>query len=121
MSKRFILIALIFFVFNRAFAQKDTIVYYLKNTGETVAIKDSADFFRVILPLDTSTGEALYPVKEFYKDGKIKLAGSSFSDDLNMVFQGGVITYFHNGHRKKIETFEDGDRIDSSVSYTLLA
>jgi hypothetical protein len=35
-------------LFKTAVAQKDTAVYYLKNSGKLVSTKDSADFFLMI-------------------------------------------------------------------------
>ena len=60
---------------NAASAQKDTSLYYLTNSGKVVSTKDSADFFLLILPPDTSVDKNLFVVKEYYSNGKIRVIG----------------------------------------------
>jgi len=50
MIKIFFIFLLGLLVFQNAKAQKDTLVYYMKNSGGVVTNKDSADFFIKILP-----------------------------------------------------------------------
>jgi hypothetical protein len=88
------------FIFQTAFSQKrDTIVYYLQNSGKSVSTKDSADFILAIFPPDTSIDKNLFTVKEFYKNGTTKLIGKSSTNDLNLKFEGSQISFFANGHR----------------------
>ena len=50
-------------------AQRDTTIYYFKNSGETVPVKDSADFYRVILPPDTNVQNGLFRIYDHYPNG----------------------------------------------------
>ena len=104
-------------IFNEASAQKDTSVYYLKNTGKVVSTKDSADFFLVILPPDTSVDKNLFIVKEFYRNGKIRLMGNSTTNNLSLKFQGPQITYFPNGHKMRVKNFENGEPLGDETEY----
>ncbi|MFI5140420.1 MAG: TonB family protein, partial [Sphingobacteriales bacterium] len=105
-------------VFDVAFAQKrDTTVYFLNTYGRVVSTKDSADFFLLVLPPDTSVDKNLFVVEEFYRNGKPRLVGNSITNSLNLKFQGSMITYFPNGHRMKIENFEDGDQVGDETEY----
>jgi len=85
-------------------------VYFKNDTHgyHTVSSLDSADFFRVILLPDS--GDKLYNIKEFYKDGKIKLIGKS--DPLYEKFKKGLISfggtcirYYPDGKRESITQY----------------
>ncbi|HEY8782320.1 MAG TPA: TonB family protein [Mucilaginibacter sp.] len=103
-------------VFSEAIAQKkDTAVYYLSNSGKLVSTKDSADFFLVVLPPDTSVDKNLSVIKEYYKNGKIRLAGSATMQDLK--FQGPVITFFANGHKMNIKNYDNGELTGDIIEY----
>ncbi|BAU54137.1 energy transducer TonB [Mucilaginibacter gotjawali] len=109
---------LFLFLFNTTFAQKrDTLMYALKYPNQLVSTKDSADFFRMLLPPDTTVDKNLYVVQEFYKNGKLKLIGGSYTNAMNMVYHRGIISYFQNGHKKMIENYEDGEKSGSEVAY----
>jgi TonB family protein len=103
--------------FQTAFAQKDTALYYLKNSGALVSTKDSADYFLVILPPDTSVDKNLFIVKEFYITGKIRLVGNSMTNNLDLKFQGSVVVFFPNGHRKRISSYEKGAPFGDEIEY----
>jgi antitoxin component YwqK of YwqJK toxin-antitoxin module len=106
------------FVFDVAFAQKDTAVYYLKNSGKVVSTKDSADFFLVILPPDTSFDKKLFIVKEFYTNGKLKLIGGSISNSLeSLKFQGSYVVFYPNGHKMLVRNYEKGEPIGDEIQY----
>jgi TonB family protein len=114
----FIFILSLLFV-KAALAQKrDTAVYYLKSTGIVVSTKDSADFFLIILPPDTSVDKKLFIVKEFYPDGKIRLVGNSSTRILETLkFHGSQITFFPNGRKMRIKNFKNGEPIGDAVEY----
>jgi MORN repeat variant len=118
MFKPIFLLTISLFFCRGAFAQKrDTSVYYLNNSGKVVSSKDSADYFLVILPPDINADKNLFIVKEFYKDGKIRLIGSTTSKSLDFVFQGSQITFFPNGHKMRITQFKKGEPIDDVIEY----
>lgn len=90
---------------------KDTTIVYFQNDlngYHKVTTLDSADFFRIILPPDS--GDTKYNIREYYKNGKIKLVGKS--DPLHEKFKKGLIsfcgdcvTYYHNGKRESISQY----------------
>jgi TonB family protein len=86
------------------FAQKQD-VYFLKNSGKYVELRDSADYIRVVSEPDS--GSAFYNVHEFYLDNKIKLAGKS-SKINPPVFEGQCIRYYKNGKKAGIANYKDG-------------
>jgi TonB family protein len=113
----FILTICLFFCREVIAQKRDTSVYYLKNSGKVVSSKDSADFFLVILPPDTSVDSHLFIVKEYYKNGKVRLMGNSRTNDLNLKFQGSQITFFPNGRKMRISNFEDGEPVGDVIEY----
>jgi TonB family protein len=118
MLKPIFLITISLLFCREAFAQKkDTSVYYLKNSGKVVSSKDSADYFLVILPPDTSVDKNLFVVKEYYKNGKIRLMGNSRTNDLDLKFEGSQISFFPNGHRMKICSYDNGVPVDAMTEY----
>jgi hypothetical protein len=99
-----------------AFAQKkDTSVYYLTKSNKIVSTKDSADYFVVVLPPDTNTDKNLSTIKEYYKDGKIRLIGTINSKDFK--FQGPAIAFFPNGHKMNVKNFDNGQIMCDVIEY----
>lgn len=90
-------------------AQKqDTLLYFMKNSGKFVTKKDSADYFLFIMPQDSVT--RLYPIIEYYPNGKPKLRGASTTNIYDeILFSGPCVNYFSNGHRKSVRSYEKGD------------
>jgi len=89
-------------------ASADTLTIFLKNSGRTVKSKDSADYYRIVLPPDSSIDKDLYRVFEYYPNGKLKTAATSFTKSNDLVLDGTCIEYFMNGRRKKATTFKNG-------------
>jgi TonB family protein len=110
---------LCFLLLETARAQKkNTLIYYLKNSGKFVSTKDSADFILAISPPDTSVDKKLYIVKEFYLNGKLGLIGNSKTNTItNLKFQGVQITYFPNGHKSSVKNFENGRLLGDVKEY----
>ncbi len=119
MIKYFLAMVLSALFLSTVFAQKrDTSVYYLKNSGKIVASKDSADFFLVILPPDTSADKNLFIVKEFYPNGRLKLMSGSKSNILEkFMFQGSYIAFYPNGHKMLISSYEKGQVVGDKIEY----
>ncbi len=104
--------------FNTAKAQKqDTTVYFINSTGTLVSTADNADYFLMILPPDTSVDKNLFLVKEYYKNGKIRMVGNSKTNSPDLKFQGAQISYYLNGHRMSVCTFEDGNPVGEVLAY----
>lgn len=98
-------------------AQKqDTLLYFMKNTGEVVAGLKSADYFIMVLP-PGDDDRNLYRVNEFYADGKKKLVTKSTNSELPLRFQGPCVGYFENGHKSLFQTLEDGMTTGDIISY----
>ena len=95
-------------------AQKsDTLTFYLKNTGELVSIKDSADYYRVIMPPDKKN-KMRFPVKDFYVNGTLKMTGTSTKKILDVSFIGTCTNFYPNGKTKSIENFSQST-VDGSI------
>jgi TonB family protein len=86
------------------FAQKPN-TYFVKNDGSLVATLDSADYTSVVTP--PSKSRKTYLVAEFYKSGKRKLEGAAISVN-PLILDGEVTTYFENGNKKAINTYNNG-------------
>lgn len=114
MSKKGFLILIIAIVFRlSANAQKaDTVVYYMKSiTGidRPVAVKDSADFYRMLTPSTDDPKEMnLYKVEDYYKDMKPKMICKTHSNRPILQLEGSSIEFFPNGHRKAIRNYING-------------
>jgi len=119
MLKPFLTVILGVFFFSASAQKKtDTLVYYLKNSGVTTAVKDSAEFFLLIMPPDTTVDEKLFVVKEFYRNGKLRLAAKSYTNTLNTLkFQGPQIIFFQNGHKMVMTNFDDGMPVGDQIFY----
>ena len=115
--KKTLLSLLLILSFFGALAQKDTVVYYLKNNGKVVTAKDSADFFVAILPPDTSIDKNLYRVNEFYPNGKLRLLGGSLTKTMGLKFQGTQITFYQNGHKMKVASYDNGQPVGDLIGY----
>ena len=98
--------------------QKDTLLYYVKSSGELAPNKKSADHFLLIMPLDSSYGKKLYPISEYYANGKPKLFSSSISKIYNkLIFEGSCIEFYNNGTKKSIINYENGELIGDVTLY----
>ena len=92
----------------------DTTIIFLKNSPigfYQVKTLDSADFFRVMLPIDPD-GNTL-DVKEFYKNGKPKFIGKYLSGHVKVgaeKLSGDCITFYQNGKRQSISHYTDGEK-----------
>ena len=95
---------------------KKSNIYFLKNSGQLVDKKDSADYIRVISPPD-STDLNLYVVRDFYTDGKPKLMGKTLMPVFYLKRQGAFVEFFHNGHRKSVKNYENNAQQGDEVYY----
>jgi len=97
--------------------EKDTILYYMKNSGEIVSNKDSADYLMFNMPIDPSSGTQLYPVIELYPNGKRKLTGTASNRSAKLSLQGSSMSFYPNGKRKSVNTYKDGYKIGNVITY----
>ncbi|WP_299289349.1 energy transducer TonB [uncultured Mucilaginibacter sp.] len=101
-----------FFVLN-GFAQKQN-VYFLKNDGRNVPVKDSADFIRIVREPDSGT--VLYNVLEYYLNGNTKMVGKS-STIYPITLEGESISYYQNKKRKQVSKYEIGELTADTYDY----
>jgi len=101
------LITVSFFQWAKA-GKIDTTRVYVTNTGKTVKTKDSADFYRVILPPDTTIDKDLYRVFDYYNNGKLKRVATSLTGTGYLVLDGTCINFFPNGKRESYSQFKNG-------------
>lgn len=63
----------------------------------------------IIAPTDSTTGEKLYPVAQYYINGKPKLlAYSKTKDYRSLVFEGVCVSYDHDGYKAKVMNYSNG-------------
>ena len=117
MLKYLLIVTVSCLFFLTASAQKGGLIYYLKNSGKLVSKKDSADYSRVVLPPDTSVDKNLYQVYEYYKNGNVKLVTNSKTNDMNLLYHGGYITYYPDGKKQGMGSFKDGRPVGHEVNY----
>ncbi|MDB5011385.1 MAG: hypothetical protein JWQ06_2174 [Mucilaginibacter sp.] len=95
---------------NSVFAQRQN-VYFLKNSGAEVKLRDSADFIRIVSEPDSGT--TFYNVKEYYKSGKLKLI-SKTSKIIPLVLEGQCMTYYPSGSKKQYANYKSG-KLDGDI------
>src|ERR1700754_2072825 len=100
MSKFFILCFMCFAFINSVKSQPkiaDTMVMFINSRGYSVRTIDSAEYFMLILPPDSSDNRN--NVKGFYKDGKIKFVGKDAPNNNSLktgavLLDGNYISYY---------------------------
>jgi hypothetical protein len=94
------LFTLPFFCYGSAavFAQRQN-VYFLKNNGNYVDVRDSADYIRIVREPDSTS--TLYNVFEFYLNGTKKLTGKSSKINPPQ-FEGQCVTYYVSGRQNLV-------------------
>ena len=93
----------LFLVLN-GFAQKQN-VYFLKDDGREVDLKDSADFIRIVREPDSGT--VLYNVFEYYLNGNQKMIGKSSTIN-PITLEGTSASFYPNKKRKQVANYEKG-------------
>jgi len=104
-------------LFTNAEAQKGGIIYYLTNSGKLVSTKDSADYSMVVSPPDSSIDKTMYVVREYDKNGKVRLVTGSKTNDVNLQYFGRYVAYYPTGRKKSTGTFKEGKLSGSRVEY----
>jgi TonB family protein len=107
MYKLIPLLVLIGFL-NAAFGQQRQNVYFLKNNGTEVSVKDSADFIRIIAEPDSGT--VYFKLTEVYPDGKKKAIGT-LSGYNPLFYEGPYVSYYTNGKPETRVNYKKNDRI----------
>jgi TonB family protein len=86
------------------FAQRQN-VYFFKNNGRRVTVRDSADYTRVVREPDS--GSVYYKVLEYYLNGKPKRMGLSSTID-PIKLEGTCTSYFNTGKRRDVLNYRGG-------------
>ena len=99
-------------------AQKqDTLLYYMKGTS-IVSTLDSADYIVKISPPDSSSGQRQYVIKEFYKNGKLKLIGASLSSSITKPkWEGTLVMFYQNGNKQSVTDLKNATYNDVTSYY----
>lgn len=110
----------------RVSAQRDTVMAYMKNfiiapwlpsSAKITSSKDSADFIRMVTTPDSNADNHLFPVNDYYLNGKPKLQCSSNTGLIEAQLQGACIEYFPNGKRKCICNYDKGQLTGDVTEY----
>jgi TonB family protein len=117
MRKYIFILTAYLLLFKTVDAQHNTKVFYLKNSGRFVSTRDSADYFLYILPPDSTVNKKLFIVKEFYNNGKLRLVGNSLTNSSPLKFHGSQVTFFSNGHKMRIKSFDNGIPVGDVIEY----
>lgn len=88
--------------------------YFLKNNGDYVKEREQADYLRIVK--EPEDGTALYVVNEYYLDGSNKSEGYSSKID-PPIYEGKFISYYANGHKKQLGTYQKGKFVDTVYHY----
>ncbi|MEJ6981010.1 TonB family protein [Pedobacter sp. P351] len=98
-----------------SFAQKKQSMYFLKNNGSQVKLKDSADFIRVIQEPDS--GSTFYNLYEYYQNGNKKRLGKLSSFDPKLIFEESLASYYPNGKKEEIAVYARGKTRGTVYNY----
>jgi TonB family protein len=107
----------LFLMSNVAFAQKDTIIYYMTEYGQQVTSKDKSDYYVKIYPSDSLTTVQLYAVNGFYKDGARLFKTYSVTATPQFKPEGFYTTFFRSGKTMSIKQVKNGELSGTAVSY----
>ncbi|WP_457128237.1 TonB family protein [Mucilaginibacter sp. HD30] len=119
MSKYLFSLILFTFVFNSAYSQgkSDTLVYYVKNDGSVVHDKIEADFVLFILPQTQINNLKLFPVIEYYPNGRKKLITTSRTNRFPLINEGPYLSFFANGKRRTSVNNKNGKSVGDEINY----
>jgi len=118
MYKKILVLSLSTFLFHVVKAEKaDSLIAYFKNSGKKVVNKDSADFYRLIMPPDTAVDKDLYRVYDYYPNGKARMVATSLTNTANLTLDGICMSFFPNGRRKSTAHYKNGVLEGDLINY----
>ncbi len=117
MSKYLLLFTISLLLINsakcRALGSDTAIMYfrYVNGIGVSVHTLDSANYFMLIFPPDST--DAHFNIKGFFKDGKVKFIGKGdpSANSLktgSVILDGDYISFYQNGKRESIVQYKKG-------------
>lgn len=89
-------------------AQNTQNLYFLKNNGKYVILRDSADFVRVIREPDS--GMTYFVLAEAYLSGKPKTRGYVSKFEPNLIYEGQVLRYREDGSKESVTAYNKGQQ-----------
>lgn len=89
-------------------------VYFIKNNGVEVKLRDSADYIRIIREPDS--GSVLYKLLEYYPNGKPRRLGTTSTID-PIKLEGPCTSYYEDGTRKNVLNYHNGLLANEQVYY----
>jgi antitoxin component YwqK of YwqJK toxin-antitoxin module len=110
---RLLFITAFLFINSFCFSQRRNI-YLLKNNGEYVMARDSADYIRVVSEPDS--GSTLYNFAEYYMNGKTKRLGLSSVIDPPKL-EGVCTEFYKNGKRQSVTDYKNGSALGLEYDY----
>jgi len=116
-SAFFIILGLLVFEKAKAQPRRDTLMYLMKSSGGLAKTKDSADYVMLIMPNDPKDKNSLYPVFEYYPNGKCKFTGTTHNQFHQLKLEGVCMSFFPSGHRESIKNYKDGVPVGDVIAY----
>jgi TonB family protein len=95
----------------------DTLMYYVTKSDIIVTNIDSADHILFIMPMKEENGQKLFPVFEYYPNGKQKLVAASRTNKFPLIMEGLYLRFFPNGKRQSAVTVQNGQPVGDELSY----
>lgn len=111
---RSVITALLLFTATAAFSQVRQNVYFLKNNGKQVSVRDSADYIRIIREPDS--GSVHYQINEYFANGNPKLAGHT-STISSIKYEGQCVTFHKNGVKSAVLNYKNGQMAGPQFHY----
>jgi len=113
----FLFLSIFYLSVEDSFAQKDSTIYYLKNSGKPVSTRDSAELYAVIHPASGNTDSKLSIVDGYFLNGKKMYSTASLTNSFPIKPQGPFIYYFPNGNKHSVRNFENGQPAGDAFEY----
>jgi TonB family protein len=112
------IILFIFIVFAKcAFAQKDTLVYYLTASGDLAPNRQAAYCRLVVFPVGSGADAKLSAIKAIGNDGKLLFSGSSNKHGFPVHAVGPFTEYYPDGTKKSVKTYSNGFAVGDETDF----
>lgn len=89
-------------------------LYYFKNNGEQVKLRDSADYLRIVK--EPEAGSELFSVTEQWLDGTTK-STSFWNNTKPTTYEGQYISFFRSGKIKSVFKYKKSVLVDTAHLY----
>jgi len=121
MKKILLSVALIFLFFKMSLAQTakhDTDIYYFNYNGLPPATMDTLISYMLVLKPDTIIDKNLFVIKAFYPNRQLSyITGSKSRYTDRLMYEGSYISYYNNGHKRRITKYKDGVLNGDIINY----